>query len=120
MLHTALLGFSFFLKAFHSDKTPVLHLLGWMMLLLGQPQDSPAGDASHFWPADVMEGVETKRGRALKNTHGEHTLIRNHGGRQWFWRGGCGGGGGCCWSRVVVEADKVDHGLGAIASPPPC
>lgn len=116
VLHTALLGFSFFLKAFHSDKTPVLHLLGWMMLLLRQPQASPAGMLPLFGQLMSWRAWR-RRGAALLKIHSEYTLIRKHGGRQWFLEGGCGGGGGCCWSGVVVEADKVDCGLGAMGPP---
>lgn len=65
----------------------------------------PCRHASPFWPADVMEGVETKRGRALKNTHSGHTLIRKHCGRQWFWGGGVEVEGGvvgvALWWRLI-------------------
>lgn len=94
------------LKAFQSDKPPVLPPTGWMMLLSRQPQDNPPPPDTLplFGPVTSFE-AQRQRGTTLAevhtvNTH-TYTLIRRHGGHRRFG-GGTGG--------VGRGADKGDQG----------
>lgn len=71
---------SFFLKAFQSDKTPVLPPAGRMMLLSRQPQDGPPSPPdthahTHFLRPVMSSEARRQTGAAAghKNTHSQHT-----------------------------------------------
>lgn len=101
------LSLSFFLKAFQSDKTPVLPPAGRMMLLSRQPQDGPPDTHAHThtfyvqWCHPRRGDRRGPRQDTKIHTVNTHTLIRRRGGQQCVLGGG--GGGGLRWSRGGQE-----------------